>query len=237
MDSVESQRCCRARPVDWGKAALKSLGDGVFFKHDEQQEDQDCDHGADERPERTQNGQHKGLDVAGRSQHFHPCRVGEDDFQTVEVGCSVLGSLFLQGCGDFGHVLNEQRQLLVQEDGEEVHRDDEDQNDGSVRNKAVADLGLWMYCSGGLDEEEQQDGNGQRHQNGFEVDEGEVHHHADDGHACRSCSLGVNANLCVHVHEPHLAQIASKVSSDSVADMAFIERGCKTSVNTKGNHA
>ena len=71
-----------------------------------------------------------------------------------------------------------------------------------------------------FDEEEQQHGDGQGHQNGFEVDKGQVHDHTDDGHACCCCSLGVNANLCVHVHEPYLAQIASKVSSDSVGRRA-----------------
>ena len=57
---------------------------------------------------------------------------------------------------------------------------------------------------------------GQGHQDGFEVDEGQVHDHTDDGHTCCSCSLGVNANLCVHIHELHPDKIASKVSSDSI---------------------
>ena len=68
---------------------------------------------------------------------------------------------------------------------------------------------------GWLDEEVEQDGHGQRHQDGLRVDQGEVDHHTDDGDARRRGSLGINANLCVHVHDLDPAQIASKVSSDS----------------------
>ena len=51
MDSVESRTMLPARPGGGGEGRPKSLGDGVLFEHDEQQENQDGHHGTDERPE------------------------------------------------------------------------------------------------------------------------------------------------------------------------------------------
>ena len=166
----------------------KALGDGVFLKDDEEKENENGHHGANEGTQGTQNRQNKGFDVTWRSEHFEPARVGKDHLQPVKIRRGVMLSLLLELLGDGRDLINERSQLLVKKNGDDVHRHDKREDDGSVGDTTVAYFGVDVLFRR-FDEEEEKDGDRQRHQNRLQIDQSEVDDHANDGHAGRSGSF------------------------------------------------
>ena len=97
----------------------------------------------------------------------------------------ILRSFFFKGSRNFWNLLDKKRELFVKEDRYEVHRDDEGRQNGAIRHELVAHFFVDVLFDG-FDQEEQQHGDGQGHQNGFEVNKGQVNDDPDNRYTfCR----------------------------------------------------
>ena len=97
-------------------------------------------------------------------------------------------SFLFELLGNGRDLINERGQLLVKKNGDDVHRHDEREDDGSIGDTTVAYLGVDVLFRR-LDEEKEKHGDCQRHQNRLQVDQGEVDDHANDGHTGGSGSF------------------------------------------------